>query len=124
MSHARKGRAGISYTARGIVFIGTPHGGSAMAGTGAFFSTLWTTVTGQTCTTSKDQLRVMSTTLTTITKDFVDYASDLKIVSFHESRLTIPWLPMVSRPSPCLMHKWPPTLMHTVSSWSTRLRQE
>ncbi len=71
-----------------------------MAGTGAFFSTLWTSATGQACTTSKDQLRVMSTTLTTITKDFVDYASDLKIVSFHESKLTIPYLPMVSRPSP------------------------
>lgn len=57
-----------------------------MAAIGSFFSRLWTSVSGSKSTASTDQLRRMSEVLRTINADFVDTASNLKILTFYEQK--------------------------------------
>jgi hypothetical protein len=97
MAHNRKLGVHVCKAVQAVVFMATPHGGSTMAGPGAFFSKLWATARGQKSTASVDQLKTMSTTLKSINTDFVDTASSLEILTFYETK-TMPYVGMVSCP--------------------------
>ncbi|KAH8769122.1 hypothetical protein F5883DRAFT_714206 [Diaporthe sp. PMI_573] len=87
-----------------LVFMGTPHAGSALANWGAFVSSVWAAARGSCPTPSTKQLSEGSETLSTICSDFIDIATRLKIITFYETKPTPGWGLIVEKHSAKISH--------------------
>ncbi|KAI1751937.1 hypothetical protein F4782DRAFT_530881 [Xylaria castorea] len=83
-AQTRRQYGSLLESTKAVVFMGTPHQGSPLAGYGEFVSKLWNAVQGSASTSSTSQLKTFSRELQTIASDFTELASGMEIVTFYE----------------------------------------